>query len=395
MPAPGASRWRWTRGGVARIEVTDDGHGMSPDALALAVQRHCTSKLADDHLIRIETLGFRGEALPSIGAAARLAASPPAWRARRNAWTITVEGGVASAPVGPRRGRWARRCWCPTCSSPRRPGATSSRSPAGGGGACRGGGAPPGVCRARRRHALQSATAGWCSTCRRRTARGGFAALLGPAAAALLPVEGARDGLAPGGSGLRGPMPSRATTAAQALVVNGRPVLDPVLRTAIRVAYRDVIAAGRHAVVALYLTIPPDELDVNVHPGQDRAAVPRPGGGARAGDRQPGAGLGGGRAGGSGGGAFAGLRAAIVAFGAAARCAWFFQAGVFRGAWQPMALQRGAPAARILPPNPGSPGPRRRRRLSAGGGGGPGAGYLRHRGGGGWQPGAGRPACRP
>jgi DNA mismatch repair protein MutL len=59
-------------GGIARIEVTDDGAGMAADSLALAVQRHCTSKLADDHLIRIDTLGVRGEALPSIGAAARL-----------------------------------------------------------------------------------------------------------------------------------------------------------------------------------------------------------------------------------------------------------------------------------------------------------------------------------
>jgi DNA mismatch repair protein MutL len=59
-----------TEGGTQSIEVTDDGCGMDPAGLALAVQRHCTSKLADDHLVRIDTLGFRGEALPSIGAAA-------------------------------------------------------------------------------------------------------------------------------------------------------------------------------------------------------------------------------------------------------------------------------------------------------------------------------------
>jgi DNA mismatch repair protein MutL len=64
------------------------------------------------------------------------------------------------------------------------------------------------------------------------------------------------------------PMTSRATAAAQSLVVNGRPVTDPVLRVAVRVAYRDVIAQGRYPVVALWLDLPPDSLDVNVHPAK-------------------------------------------------------------------------------------------------------------------------------
>ena len=58
------------------------------------------------------------------------------------------------------------------------------------------------------------------------------------------------------------------TGAAQGLVVNGRPVADPVLKTAVRVAYRDVIAHGRHPVVALWLDLPPEEFDVNVHPAK-------------------------------------------------------------------------------------------------------------------------------
>ncbi|MFY9625226.1 MAG: DNA mismatch repair endonuclease MutL, partial [Rhodoplanes sp.] len=82
-------------GGRRRITVTDDGCGMTRDDLALAVERHATSKLADDDLLAIRTLGFRGEALPSIGAVARLAittrqADEP------HAWSIAVEGGAKS-----------------------------------------------------------------------------------------------------------------------------------------------------------------------------------------------------------------------------------------------------------------------------------------------------------
>jgi DNA mismatch repair protein MutL len=94
----------------------------------------------------------------------------------------------------------------------------------------------------------------------------------------LLPVDEARDGMAIGGY-VCSPAVTRATAAHQTLVVNHRPVGDPVLRTAVRVAYRDVIAAGRHPMVALYLTLPPDALDVNVHPAKtelrfrDAAAV--------------------------------------------------------------------------------------------------------------------------
>ena len=78
-------------GGVERMIVTDDGIGMSPADLALAVERHCTSKLGDETLVHINTLGFRGEALPSIGAAARLSiTSRP--KGAQGAWRIRVEG---------------------------------------------------------------------------------------------------------------------------------------------------------------------------------------------------------------------------------------------------------------------------------------------------------------
>ncbi len=105
------------------------------------------------------------------------------------------------------------------------------------------------------------------------------AALLGPdAAVALIAVAGERDGMALSGF-VAAPTVTRATAAGQALTVNGRPVADPVLRTALRVAFRDVLPAGRHPVAALFLDLPPDALDVNVHPAktelrfQDPAAV--------------------------------------------------------------------------------------------------------------------------
>jgi len=102
-------------GGIDRIEVTDDGHGMHADGLALAVLRHATSKLADDDLVHIATLGFRGEALPSIGAAARLAITSRT-RDAPHASEIRVEGGEvsevapAAGPVGTRA--CLPRLWC-------------------------------------------------------------------------------------------------------------------------------------------------------------------------------------------------------------------------------------------------------------------------------------------
>jgi len=94
------------------------------------------------------------------------------------------------------------------------------------------------------------------------------AALLGQdAAQSLIAIEETRGEMRLSGF-ICAPMVSRATAAGQSLVVNGRPVTDPVLRVAVRVAYRDVIAQGRYPVVALWLDLPPDALDVNVHPAK-------------------------------------------------------------------------------------------------------------------------------
>jgi DNA mismatch repair protein MutL len=252
-------------GGVERIEVADDGDGMTGAELALAVQRHATSKLADDTLVHIATLGFRGEALPSIGAAARLAITsrPPGADA---AATIRVEGGHVSEVV-PAAGALGTRAIVSDlfyATPARRKFLASPRAEADATEAAvrRLALAAPGV-------AFRLESDGrvlFDLPAQDRAAR--VAALLGPeAAAALLAVEAERGALRLTGFACA-PTVTRATVAGQTLVVNGRPVADPVLRTSVRVAYRDVTAPGRHAVVALYLDLPPEELDVNVHPAK-------------------------------------------------------------------------------------------------------------------------------
>ncbi len=252
-------------GGIARIEVTDDGIGMSGAELGLCVQRHATSKLTDDDLVRISTLGFRGEALPSIGAAARLSiTSRP--RDADSACTITVEGGIVSdiAPAAGAPGTRvvvsdlffatpARRKFLKIPRTEADHAAEAVRRLAF---------AAPGV-------AFRLESDGrevFDLPAQDRHAR--IAALLGPdAAASFVTVNAERGELRLSGLACA-PSLTRATGAAQALVVNGRPVADPMLRSSVRVAYRDVIAFGRFPLVALYLELPAEALDVNVHPAK-------------------------------------------------------------------------------------------------------------------------------
>jgi DNA mismatch repair protein MutL len=254
-------------GGQALIAVADDGCGMRPDELALAVERHCTSKLPDDDVFAIMMLGFRGEALPSIGAVSRLSiTSRPA--DADSAWTIAVEGGAKRAPVpasyppGTRvevRDLFfatpARLKFLKTPRSERDQALDTVKR----------------LAMARPEIAftvigddervllrLPAAAA--------REAR--LAALLGrDFADNAVPVAAARDGFRL--SGLIGlPTLNRGLPRDQYLVVNGRPVRDRLLLGAVRGAYQDVLAKDRHPVVALFLDGPPGEIDVNVHPAK-------------------------------------------------------------------------------------------------------------------------------
>jgi len=261
-------------GGIDRIEVTDDGCGMDADELALGVQRHATSKLPGDDLVRIATLGFRGEALPSIGAAARLAiTSRPADAPHAHA--IRVDGGEvsdvtpAAGPPGTRvtvsdlfYATPARRKFLKHPRSEAEHAETVVRRLAL---------AAPGV-------ALRLESDGRTVFDLPGQDRAGrAAALFGPEiAAALLPID-ERRGTLHLAALVASPAVTRATAAHQALTVNGRPVADPVLKTALRVAYRDVIPAGRHPVAALWLDLPAEELDVNVHPAKAELRFRDPG----------------------------------------------------------------------------------------------------------------------
>jgi DNA mismatch repair protein MutL len=252
-------------GGIDRIEVTDDGCGMDAASLVLSVLRHATSKLIDDDLVRIATLGFRGEALPSIGAAARLAiTSRP--RDAAHASEIRVEGGAVSdvAPIAGAPGTRVVVRDLFFATPARRKFLKHPRTEADHAEA------------AVRRLALAAPSVAFRLESdgrvvfdlppQERAAR--VAALFGAEAAdAMVVVAGERGTLRIVGHACS-PAVTRATGAAQALTVNGRPVADPVLKGAVRIAYRDVIAAGRHPIVALWLDLPPDELDVNVHPAK-------------------------------------------------------------------------------------------------------------------------------
>ena len=260
-----------TGGGRDLIAVRDDGSGMREDELALAVERHATSKLPADDLLEIRHLGFRGEALPSIGAIARLAiASRP--RGGAGGWRIAVDAGRIS-PVRPAPGTAGTHVEVRDlfyATPARLKFLKAPRTELGH------------ITDVVRRLAMAHAGIGFTLADETRTRLRATAAqedLLTARRERLrrilgrdfidnaVAIDAARDEARVSGfAGL--PTFNRATAQAQYLFVNGRAVRDRLLHGAVRAAYRDLLARDRHPVLALFLELPGRLVDVNVHPAK-------------------------------------------------------------------------------------------------------------------------------
>jgi DNA mismatch repair protein MutL len=255
-------------GGLTLVRVSDDGHGIEPGDLAVAFERHATSKLtSDDDLDRIATLGFRGEALPSIASVAdvevltRVEAEP-------HAWSVTVRGGIVGEPIP------ATRTVGTTMSVvglfadlPARRKFLRGRS-----------GENGQIVSLVANLALGSPTVAVCLRLdgRRAIETSGDGDL--PATVAAVHGRGVRDFLVEiepdEGDGDRvevagclgwgeATLPTRAGLT---LLVNGRWVQSRALGYAVDEAYRTLIQVGRFPIAVLTLTVPPGDVDVNVHP---------------------------------------------------------------------------------------------------------------------------------
>ncbi|MBC8242193.1 MAG: DNA mismatch repair endonuclease MutL [Alphaproteobacteria bacterium] len=258
-------------GGRTQIIITDDGMGMSADELSLAVERHATSKLPDDDLLNISSLGFRGEALASIGAVSRMTLT-----SRRpndeEAWMLRVEGGRVGSPVPaahpPGTRLEIRDLFYATPA--RLKFLKAPRTELGH------------VSEAVKRLAMAHPGIGFSLGDGDR-----YLLQLGPAQGDLLysrlerlgaimgrgfadnaiALDAEREGIRLTGHAAL-PTLNRGNAQMQFLFVNGRPVRDKLFYGALRGAYRDFLASDRYPMVALFLDVPSDCLDVNVHPAK-------------------------------------------------------------------------------------------------------------------------------
>src|SRR5690348_15562635 len=253
-------------GGRTFLSVVDDGVGMTREELALAVERHCTSKLPADDLTDIRTLGFRGEALPSIASVSRFTiTSRPA--SADSAWALAIDGGAkgepkpAAHPAGTRVEVrdlfFATPARLKFLKEPR----TESSH----------------VADAMRRLAMAHPEISFRLESEERALLDlpmavslleRLAAIMGREFATnALEIDANREGFRlTGFAGL--PTLNRPTGQHQYLFVNGRPVRDKLLAGAVRGAYQDFLARDRHPMVALFLEAPTELVDVNVHPAK-------------------------------------------------------------------------------------------------------------------------------
>jgi DNA mismatch repair protein MutL len=258
-------------GGKTFFSVRDDGLGMSPEELSLAVERHATSKLPDDDLENIQSLGFRGEALPSIGSVSRMKIISRKKNATEG-WMIEIQGGDKSTPspsahnegttIEVRDLFYATPARLKFLKAPKTENSYVMDA----------------IKRLAMAHPNIAFTVGngLRKMLKLSQLQGNFLsvrlerldAIMGNEFAAnALPIDAERDGLHLSGHiGL--PTLNRGNVALQFLFVNNRPVKDKLLFGAVRGAYRDFLAHDRHPLLALFLDIPAESLDVNVHPAK-------------------------------------------------------------------------------------------------------------------------------
>ena len=257
-------------GGLSLIRVSDDGLGMSAQDLELAVERHATSKLSDEDLFNIDTLGFRGEALPSIGSVAHLSIATRA-RGEDSGCEIVVDRG-AKQDVRPAAVNYGTKIEVRdlfSATPARLKFLKSERAE------------NMNINGVVKRLAMAHPGVGFSVTTGERTGLKLPRVETGPAGLLrrlgrimgraflddALPLEAERDGLrVTGFAGL--PTLHRPDTTQQYLFVNGRPVRDKLVVGAVRAAYGDLIPKGRFPLLALFVSLDPTEVDVNVHPAK-------------------------------------------------------------------------------------------------------------------------------